>query len=133
MYWIIIMTIVLVLSIFTIKTTNIKIDYNPYQKIISWDYNTIDKTNSWSACLTWKIIDIWIESLTWEKQYLFFPNKTWDDNSYKDWIDNINKDNCKNELINNYTWHFDSYTITNSWILLKNWKNTIIIWKYIFK
>lgn len=127
-------SIILTLSIFLTSIPNwIKVDYNPYEKIVSWNYNVIDTTDSSSKCLTWKIIDIWIKNQDDKKQYIFFPTKGGDINTYKDWIDNINKKDCEDELKDNYSWDFDSYIIDDKGIRMTDWTHKIFIWKYIFK
>jgi len=132
MIWYITLFITLVFSVFIIQSwSNNKIKYNPYQKILSWNYDTIWTTTGSSNCLTWKIIDIWIIQWTW--QYIYYPDKTWNDNTYNDWINNINKNDCMKELKNDYTWHFNAYKIQNNWIRMSDWNNNLILWKYIFK
>jgi len=62
----------------------IPIKYNPYSIIVNKQYNVIWTTTWSSDCLTWKILDIKITNNSWDKQYIFFPDKTWDDNTYSD-------------------------------------------------
>ena len=135
MIWYIILAISILLSSLLINSAENKtINYNPYNQIISWNY-TEEGTTTWSSdCLTWKIIDIWIKDYNLNKEYLFFPDKTWNDNTYDDWYNNINVDDCINELKKNYKWHFNIYKIDSKGIRMEDSKkNKLIIWKYLFE
>ena len=110
-----------------LKLANNKEYNNPYEKIINWKYNIIDELD-WTDCWTWKVIDIWINHKIYWKQYIFFPTKTDDYDTYNKWYDYITWNDCLNYLKNNYWNNVKYYKFTEKGVKI----DRIIIWKYIF-